>query len=295
MLTLQHIAEIAQTHSGELRRPVASFRLRETHFGEEPALMGVVNLSPDSWYRESVCLSAEAAIARARRLSCEGARLIDLGAESTLPQAALVDEATQQSLLLPLLRALSSEGILASVETYHPSVARACLEAGASVLNLTRTAGTEEFYRMVADHEAGVIICYIHDADTVRDAGELSLSDDPVVPLREYFARQIDLATAAGVSRIWLDPGMGFYYHNLPDGPARVRHQMHSLLHTFRLRSLGWPVCHALPHAFHTFGEEVRTAESFFAVLALLGQTGLLRTHEVAKVRAVLRTMEAFS
>ena len=66
---------------------------------------------------------------------------------------------------------------------------------------------------------------------------------------------------------------------------------MKVFLNTFRLRQLGWPVCHALPHAFEYFGEEVRTAESFFAVLAALGKTSLFRTHEVPKVRAVLETL----
>jgi dihydropteroate synthase len=67
---------------------------------------------------------------------------------------------------------------------------------------------------------------------------------------------------------------------------------MHVFLNSFRLRALGWPVCQALPHAFECFEDEVRVAEPFFAALALLGQSSLLRTHEIAKVRGVLRTME---
>ena len=109
--------------------------------------------------------------------------------------------------------------------------------------------------------------------------------------LYKFFARQIEAATKAGVSRIWIDPGLGFYYRNLQDSGARIRHQMEVFLNSFRLRQLGWPVCQALPHAFECFEEEVRVAEPFFAVLALLGQASLLRTHEVAKVRGVLRTM----
>ncbi len=66
---------------------------------------------------------------------------------------------------------------------------------------------------------------------------------------------------------------------------------MQIFLNSFRLRALGWPVCQALPHAFECFEEEVRAAEPFFAVLALLGQASLLRTHEIAKVRGVLRAM----
>jgi len=99
--------------------------------------MGVINLSADSWYRESVCLSAETAIKRARVLQAQGADIIDLGAESTLAHAARADDATQQSKLLPVIKALRKANILVSVETYSPAVTRASLEAGANILNLT--------------------------------------------------------------------------------------------------------------------------------------------------------------
>jgi hypothetical protein len=110
----------------------------------------------------------------------------------------------------------------------------------------------------------------------------------------EYFSREIDRATGWGVERIFVDPGLGFYYRNLQDSAVRVRHQMQVFLNTFRLRKLGWPVCHALPHAFEFFREEVRSAEPFFAVLSALGGTDLLRTHEVSRVRGVLDTMAIY-
>ncbi|MES2307964.1 MAG: dihydropteroate synthase, partial [Verrucomicrobiota bacterium] len=106
-----------------------------------------------------------------------------------------------------------------------------------------------------------------------------------------YFARKIEEAEKAGVKRIWIDPGLGFYYRNLQDSQVRIQHQMNVFLNSFRLRRLGWPICHALPHAFECFEGEVRSAEPFFAVLAALGKASLLRTHEVPKVRAVMETM----
>jgi hypothetical protein len=69
---------------------------------------------------------------------------------------------------------------------------------------------------------------------------------------------------------------------------------MRTFLNTFRLRTLGFPICHALPHAFEAFGEEVRSAEPFFAVLAALGKTDLFRTHEVPRIKAVLQTLHWF-
>ena len=295
MLTLEFLADLV-----EKNRPAASARVREFALGGRkfpfntaPAIMGVVNLSAGSWYRESVCLSADDAIARGKVLAAQGAAIVDIGAESTLANTALVGANLQNSQLLPVVRELRAAGVLVSVETYHPEVTRACLAAGANVLNLTGTERSEEMYRLVAEHDAAVIICYVQGAN-VRAVGDFDLSADPVPAMYDYFAREIETATRCGVEKIFLDPGLGFYYRNLQDSAVRVRHQMTTFLNTFRLRTLGFPTCHALPHAFEYFGEEVRCAEPFFAVLAALGKTDLFRTHEVPRIRAVLETLKTF-
>jgi dihydropteroate synthase len=289
MLDLATLAALHAKYREAAALPVADFSLGKQRFDfqAQPYLMGVVNLSADSWYRESVCLTTEAAVRRGRVLHEQGAAVIDLGAESSLAHAARTEAGAQESRLVPVVRELAGAGLCVSVETYEPEVARACLKAGAKVLNLT---GSMDVFREAADHEAGVIICFVQGAH-VREVGDLDLGRDPVGTLYEFFARRVEEATAAGVTRIWLDPGLGFYYRNLQDSAARIRHQMRVFLQGFRLRALGWPVCQALPHAFECFEEEVRVAEPFFAVLALLGQADLLRTHEVARVRGVLRAL----
>jgi dihydropteroate synthase len=177
-----------------------------------------------------------------------------------------------------------------SVETYHLAVARRCLEAGASIINLTGTENTVDFYNLAREFDAAVILCFVQGKN-VRDVAELDLRDDPIPALYEYFARKLEKASRAGLEKVFIDPGLGFYYKNLQDSAERVRHQMRVFLNTFRLRKLGYPVCHALPHAFEYFGEEVRSAEPFFAVLAAISGTTLFRTHEVPKTKAVLDTM----
>ena len=295
MLTLEFLAELLEKNRAAAQARVKEFSLagKAFRFNSQPAIMGVINLSPDSWYRESVCLNAESALLRAGVLCAQGADIVDIGTESTLAHAARVSGASQQSKLLPLVKELRSSGTLVSVETYEPAVARACLQAGANVLNLTGSDGSEELFRMAADHDAAVILCYIQGKN-VREVGDFNFSTDPVAMMRDYFARQIETATHAGLDKILIDPGLGFYYRNLQDSAVRVRHQMTVFLNTFRLRALGFPICHALPHAFEYFGEEVRCAEPFFAVLAALGKTDLFRTHEVPRIRAVLETLRAF-
>lgn len=295
MLTLEQLADLLANDRAAAAARVKPFTLGGRSFACEarPAIMGVINLSADSWYRESVCLTTDAAIQRGHVLAAQGADIVDIGAESTLAHAARVDDAGQNSRLLPVIRALRAANILVSVETYQPAVTRACLAAGANLLNLTGTDRSDELFRLVADHDAAVIICYVQGRN-VREVGDFDFSADPTAMMRDYFARQIELATRHGVERIFIDPGLGFYYRNLQDSAVRVRHQMRVFLNTFRLRTLGFPVCHALPHAFEYFGGEVRCAEPFMAVLAALGKTDMFRTHEVPRVKAVLDTLRVY-
>ena len=295
MLSLEQLASLLEPNRAAAAAQVKEFPIggKKFAFNSQPAIMGVVNLSADSWYRESVCLSAESAIQRGKVLAAQGADIIDVGAESTLAHAARADAAAQKSMLIPVIQGLRAEKILVSVETYSPAVTRASLEAGANILNLTGTEGSDEIFKVVAAHDAAVIICYVAGKN-VREVGDFDLSADPVPMLRDFFARQIEIAQRNGVQKIFLDPGLGFYYRNLQDSAVRVQHQMNVFLNTFRLRDLGLPVCHALPHAFEFFGDEVRCAEPFFAVLAALGKTDLFRTHEVPRIKAVLDTMKVF-
>ena len=295
MLKLEDLAVLLEKNREAAHAQVQEFALNDTFFpfNSQPAIMGVINLSPDSWYRESVSLSVDQAIQRGKILHAQGADIVDIGAESTLAHAARVSESGQKSKLLPVVKGLRAANVLVSVETYQLAVARACFERGANILNLTGNDGSEELYRMVAEHKGAVIICYVQGAN-VRAVGDFDLSADPVAIMREYFARQIELATRVGVEKILLDPGLGFYYRNLQDSAVRVRHQMNVFLNTFRLRTLGFPICHALPHAFESFGAEVRSAEPFFAVLAALGKTDLFRTHEVPRIKAVIETLRMY-
>jgi dihydropteroate synthase len=295
MLSLVDLRALADKFEDCLSLKVQEFDIQGHPFKFQSSsyLMGVINLSADSWYRESVCLTADQAIQRGRRLAMEGASIVDIGAETTILEGKRVNESEQKKRLVPVIEELTRQKLLVSTETYHPNVTEACLNAGAGILNLTGNANAKDIFHMVAQKNAAVILCYVQ-GDNVRDVSEISLDEDMIPKLQDYFARKIEEATNAGVRRIFIDPGLGFYYHNLKDSALRVRYQMKIFLNTFRLRKLGWPVCHALPHAFEYFEDEVRNAEPFFASLALLGKTDLLRTHEISKVRAICKTMNVW-
>ena len=295
MLGLKDLAAIAAEHAVDLEAEVRPFDIAgQVAFPPaQPAIMGVINLSADSWYRQSICTSVQAAVERGSELRAQGAAIIDIGAESTLGQAQRVNATEQRQKLLPVIEQLASQGVISSAETYDVGVARACLEAGAKVLNLTGTADSETIYRLAAEHDAAVIVCYVA-GDNVREVGNIPLDDDPIPRMADYFSREIETAGRCGLAKGFVDPGLGFYYGNLQDSSVRIRHQMKTFLNAFRLRKLGWPLCNALPHALECFEEELRSAEPFFSVLAALGGTDLFRTHEVPRVRAVLRTLGVY-
>jgi dihydropteroate synthase len=123
VLTLEHLAQVLEGNRSASSAGVKEFTLcgRRFNLNTRPAIMGVVNLSADSWYRESVCLSVESAVARGRVLVAQGADLVDLGAESTLAHAVRADAASQSGRLQPVVRELARSGVLVSVETYEPA------------------------------------------------------------------------------------------------------------------------------------------------------------------------------
>ncbi len=292
MLTPDRLLPLWLQHRDALEHPVETFSFPRfgLTFEDEPHQMGVINLSRDSSYRETICHTLEAALYRGRRMAIEGASMIDIGAEASAhAEAEIVSGDKQAARLVPVIEALAAENLMVSVDTYHADVARAGLEAGAGVINLTGRIDDPDFYRMVADHEAGVILCYT-PGDNARSTDKLPPSDQLMDEMLAFFRERIDLATSNGVTRLWVDPGFGFAL-NLPDGPDRIRYQTESILNAFRLRVLGWPVCVTLASSVYLWRDEARVAEASSATMALLSKANLIRSHEVARVRPVIDTL----
>lgn len=297
MITLADLAALHDAYGDAWASPVepvvVSGSSGEVVIGDDrTTLMGCVNLSRDSTYRESVAVDADDAVRMGRIQVAQGASIIDLGAESSRAGAARVDAATQAATLVPAVERLAEVAVV-SVETYQPDVVRACLEAGARVLNMTGREHEDEMLGLAAEHDAAVVMCFGETAN-VRDTAELPPDADPIPALLDHFGPRLERARSLGVDRVVIDPGMGFHYDNLA-AVAKARHQARVLTQGFRLRPLGVPVCTILPHSFDLFGDEFRKGEGFYAVLAALGGAHLLRVHEVPHLRAVLRALDALT
>jgi len=300
MLTLEELYQVYAEHKDEYSTQVQEFAIGHKHFrfNTQTAIAGVINLSTDSWWKHSICYTPEQAIQRAKVLSAEGADIVDIGVEATLANTARIDEFKQTSQLLPILRTLSEEKVLTSAETYYPEVARECLKAGANVINFTGTENSEKMYQAVADYDAAIIICYVQ-GQNARDVGEFDFSNaqDPINLVYDFLAKEIEKATKLGVTKIMIDPALALGYSNFylqyENAPSRVRYQITALLNAFRLKKLGFPVFNMISGPMEFFGEEIRSAQVFMSVFAALGGSNIVRTHETAKIRAILDLLDA--
>lgn len=297
MFGLDDICEMFSEHKDEYNTEVPGFALggRHFNFNSEPALLGIVNMSTDSWFNHSICYTPEQAVRRAKLLTAEGADIIDLGAEASSPGTSRTDQEQQLDSFLPVVKELNEAGILSSIETYHADVADKTLAAGGTLINYTGTEGSEDMYRAVAEHDAAIIMCYMQGTHA-RTVGEFKFSDnpDPIGFLSDFFAREIEKATNLGVTKILIDPAVGLgytnFYYKYQNAPTRMSYQFQTLLNSFRLKSLGFPVVAQLPTPLELFGEDVRSGQMLSGFFALLGKVDLIRTHEVSKIRKVADT-----
>jgi dihydropteroate synthase len=182
-------------------------------------VMGVVNVTPDSFSDGGEFLDPAAAIAHGRRLAADGADILDIGGESTRPGAAPVDAEEEVRRVLPVIEALADTGTQISIDTTKTEVAGRALDAGASIVNdVSAFRFAPELAGLVAD--AGADCCLMHMLGEPRTMQEDPRYDDVVADVKAFLDERMRFATAAGVreDRIWLDPGIGFgktLQHNL--------------------------------------------------------------------------------
>jgi dihydropteroate synthase len=186
----------------------ATWRLahgRTLEIGPRGILMGILNVTPDSFSDGGRFVAVEAAVSHARRLRDEGAAIVDVGGESTRPGADPVSETEEQRRVLPVVEALADAGIVLSVDTYRASTARLAVRAGAHIVNDVWGAQRDPDIAAVAA-ETGAGLCLMHNA---RDREPLA---DPVEDQLAFLGRSVAIAREAGVAdeAIVLDPGFGF-------------------------------------------------------------------------------------
>jgi dihydropteroate synthase len=203
--------------------------------GAGPVVMGVLNLTPDSFSDGGRFADRAAAVAHAVELSRQGADLIDVGGESTRPGADRVDAETETARVLPVIRELAAEGVPVSVDTTRAAVAAAALEAGAVVVNdVSGGLADPVMAKVVAG--AGCPYVIMHWRGHSRRMAELARYRDVVADVCAELRVRVDEALAAGIGpdRIVVDPGLGF--------AKTAEHNWALTRRIDQLRSLGYPV-----------------------------------------------------
>ena len=187
--------------------------------GAEPVVMGVVNVTPDSFSDGGLFLDAAAAVEHGHRLTAEGASIVDIGGESTRPGSDAVPEDEELRRVLPVIEQLAGGEARISIDTTKAAVARAALEAGATIVNdVSAFRFDPELPGVVA--ESGADCCLMHMLGEPRTMQDDPRYDDVVSEVKSFLEERLAFAVEQGVAeeRVWLDPGIGFgktVAHNL--------------------------------------------------------------------------------
>jgi len=186
---------------------------------EAPKIMGIINLSPDSFFLESRASSVSDVFRIAEQMIEGGADYLDVGAESSRPGAKPISEEEELSIVLPVIKQLCRKfSVPVSVDTYKTNVAQKVLDEGVSIVNDITGLRNPKMAPIIAEYDAGVVI--MHMQGSPESMQEDVRYDDCVGEIRQFLEQGIRIAEEAGIasSRIWVDPGIGFgkmVKHNL--------------------------------------------------------------------------------
>jgi dihydropteroate synthase len=278
------------------RAPVLRVRGRRL-IVERTLIMGVVNASPESFSDIGLGSSTADRIALARDLIAAGADIIDVGGQSAVTNQPELDAREELERVRPIVESLVHDhpDVLVSVDTYKPSVAAACLDAGAAVINDVSGLAHREVADLCAKHDAALVIMHT-SAPPKQRRQSADLYADVVAEVIDFLSRKIDDAIAAGVPRdsLIVDPGPDF---------TKTPHQTIALLRQLgQVRALGRPVLLALSRkdflgAILQKKPRGRDAGTLAAIAYLTGSApgNIVRVHDVAATRDALRTIDALT
>ena len=255
-------------------------------------VMGIVNVTPDSFSDGGDFLEADRAIEHARQLVAEGADVLDVGGESTRPGAAAVDGDEELRRVRPVVEALAGDATTVSIDTSKVAVAEAALDAGAGMVNdVTAFRAEPALAGLCAERGCEVVL--MHMLGDPRTMQENPVYDDVVDEIKDFLADRIAFATAEGVDeeRIWIDPGIGF--------GKTVEHNLELHRRLGELAELGRPI--AFGSSRKSFigkltGAEVgeRLGGTIASnVIAHANGAAMLRVHDVGPMRDALTVADA--
>ncbi len=267
---------------------IRSIRAGEKLFDfSEPKIMGVLNLTPDSFYDGGKYRLEEQWVSQTRKMLEEGADIIDMGAASTRPGALIVSKEQELYRLLTPLRRMVAEfpKVVFSIDTYHAEVARQCVEAGAGMVNdISGGSFDKNMFPTIAELKVPYVLMHIHG--TPQNMQQHPLSENITSIVRTFFAERVSALHVLGVKDIILDPGFGFgktleSNYELLHKMASVRIGDLPMLAGVSRKSMITKILNIKPY-------EALNGTTVVNTLALLGGANLLRVHDVKEAREVI-------
>lgn len=255
-------------------------------------LMGIVNVTPDSFSDGGRFLDPDRAVAHGRELVSAGAELLDVGGESTRPGAEAVSSEEELARVAPVLAGLAGVEAEISIDTSKATVAEAALEAGAAIVNdVTALRGDPALAGLCADR--GCVVVLMHMLGTPRTMQEDPVYDDVLADVGRFLSERIEFAVGEGIAedRIWVDPGIGF--------GKTVGHNLELLKRLGELHRLGRPVVVGASRKSFIGSITGREADDRVGgsiasnVLALGAGADVLRVHDVTETHQAVRVAEA--
>ena len=262
--------------------------------GARTHIMGILNITPDSFSDGGLFAGHDAAVDHARAMASQGADIIDIGGESTRPGAEPLTEEEELRRIIPVIERLAKElPVPLSVDTYKARVAQKALAAGASIVNdISGLRFSSDMARVVADHDAAVVL--MHIKGTPRDMQANPVYDDVVGEVMAYLEASAAIALKAGVGkdRIMIDPGIGF--------GKTAQHNLEIIDRLDEFRALGFPIVLGTSRkrfigTVLNIAEPKDRVEGTAATVALAVQRGahIVRVHDVGSMAKVARMTNA--
>jgi len=264
---------------------------RRLELGKRTHIMGILNLTPDSFSDGGRFLDPASAVAHGLRMAAEGADIIDVGGESTRPGAAPLSLAAEERRVLPVIRALAGKvGVPVSVDTYKPALAAKALDAGASIVNDIFGLRRRGMARLVARRDVPVII--MHMQGTPRDMQKAPQYGDVAGEVHRFFLERMERAHEAGVDRegMVLDPGIGF--------GKTSGHNFELLARLGDFRGLGRPMLVGasrksfIGRVLDLPADRRLEGSLAAAVAAVLNGASIIRAHDVAETARACRVAD---
>lgn len=258
---------------------------------ERPLIMGIVNVTPDSFSDGGAFFDTDAAIAHAHQLVEEGADILDIGGESARPGAAPVPVEQELARIIPVLRGLRGLDVPISIDTVKTEVMRAALDEGAAIINDITALSAPGALELVAASDAGV--CLMHMQGEPRTMQAAPHYEDVVAEVKDYLAARMGAALAHGMARerIMLDPGFGF--------GKTVAHNLSLLRHLDAITALdvpvlvGWSRKSSLGAITGRPANDRLAASVAAAMLAVQRGAAIVRVHDVAATHDALAVLQA--